>query len=834
MLSDVAAAADPVGSGAGESVPFSKAKPKPRRRWYEHVLIGIGGAANLATVATIGLMAATRAGYGVDPPPAPSIAAELSVAVERPAAAPAAPATSIVPEPKAEPKASAEALVPVPPPKPEPSVAADAPGAPSQPKTEPGDRAAAPAEPPPVAQTPRPSGEAEIVARLDALIGPVRDLTPSVDDALRVRDAFAAGSNVAQAKLLRDQITDPIARKLVDWQLLRNGVGTWREIRAFVDANPLWPNQDLLHQRAEEQLFMAGGTVRDIKAYFAGNAPKSAIGEAALASAYLAESNEAEATRLASKVWRTGAIPATLETGFIERFGKVLTEVDHKARLDRYLVDDSRWDAERRDRAAVARRIVPFLTDPEKAKANARIAVYLKTADAQKLLAALPADAATRPTADWGFAYQLAQWHRRGNRVGETWDILRNAPTSGDDAINLDDWWTERRAAAYEALKAGQPETAYDLVKSPGALGVNAQKDATFLAGWIALRHLNRPAEAEQHFAALEKAADGPLSRGKAAYWLARTHEAAGAKDKVRDALERAARNTDTFYGLLARQLLKPDDTRVDIPDPALPSAAEAEAFNARDAVRATVIARKAGLDFAVTRAFLTHLRNSLTSEPEQALLAHLAEAIGDTQMAVRIAKQAIARGLNLLSYGYPIHAMPAYQPLRPAPELALLLAIARQESEFNVQTRSGAGARGLLQVMPITAQHVCKDYRLKCEIDRLSTEPSYNVMVASAYIGDRMDEFNGSYVLTLAGYNAGPGRARQWMREFGDPRDPKVDPIDWIHRIPFEETREYVLKVLSNLQIYRARLGEGATALRLEQDLRRTGNLRRQASSGG
>ena len=449
-------------------------------------------------------------------------------------------------------------------------------------------------------------------------------------------------------------------------------------------------------------------------------------------------------------------------------------------------------------------------------------------------MAALPADAATAPGPDWGFAYQLAQWHRRAGRAADAWDILKSAPITGSELVNPDDWWTERRSSAYDALKAGKPEIAYDLVKTPGTLGVNASKDATFLAGWIALKHLNNPTAAEGHFNALGKAADGPLSRGKAGYWLAKTYETLGQKDKVRSSLETAARNSDTFYGLLAKQMLEPGQTRLAVVPPRLPSTAEAATFNARDAVQATVIARKSGLDPSVTRAFLTHLRNTLPSEPEQALLAHLAEAIGDTQMAVRIGKQAIARGLNLITYAYPIHAMPTYQPLRPPPEPAMLLGVARQESEFNLQTQSGAGARGLLQVMPITAQHICKDYRLKCEIERLSTDPAYNAMMASAYIGDRMDEFTGSYVLTLAGYNAGPGRARQWMREFGDPRDPKIDPVDWIHRIPFEETREYVLKVLANIQIYRARLGDEATALRLEQDLRRTGNLRRAAASGG
>ena len=236
----------------------------------------------------------------------------------------------------------------------------------------------------------------------------------------------------------------------------------------------------------------------------------------------------------------------------------------------------------------------------------------------------------------------------------------------------------------------------------------------------------------------------------------------------------------------------------------------------------AAVIVRKAGLDVSLARAFLYQLRNVLQGEAEVAMVAHLAEALGDTQTSVRIGKSAVARGLNLVYYAYPIHSLPAYTPLRTPPEPAFILGIARQESEFNSLTLSGAGARGILQVMPVTAKHVCRDYKIKCDIPRLMKDPAYNTMLGSAYISDRMDEFTGSYVLTLAGYNAGPGRAREWIKEFGDPRDGKVDPIDWIHRIPFEETREYVQKVLSNIQVYRARLGEQATALRLNADLKR------------
>lgn len=342
------------------------------------------------------------------------------------------------------------------------------------------------------------------------------------------------------------------------------------------------------------------------------------------------------------------------------------------------------------------------------------------------------------------------------------------------------------------------------------------------MAGWLAMRRLGDAAAAETHFAALRKAADGPLSRAKGDYWLGRVAEQRGNAEKSTEHYRRAAAEIDTFHGQLARQRLEPGRLPIALSPPARPTADQIQRFNALDAVKAAVVARKSNLDLAVVRAFLNQLRNVADGEAEVAMVAHLAEALGDTQAAVRIAKSAVARGQNLMIYAYPVHPFPAYTALRQPPETALLLGIARQESEFNTRTMSGAGARGLLQVMPITAKHVCRDYKIRCDIPRLLTDMSYNTALASAYIADRMDEFQGSYVLAIAGYNAGPGRARQWIKRFGDPRDPKVDVVDWIERIPFQETREYVAKVLSNVQIYRARLGDEATALRLAEDFQR------------
>lgn len=662
--------------------------------------------------------------------------------------------------------------------------------------------------------------ETDHIAKLDQLLAPTRAIQPSVEDAQRIREAVEAvkSNNMERFSALKDAITDPVGQKLVTWVRLRSGFGEAAEYRDWLKANPLWPERSMMVQRMEEALFTQGGSAPAIKEFFKSTAPETGLGYAALASAYLAEDNKPEAKKYAAKAWRDMTLPGLLETGFLRRFGDLLTEADHKWRFERMTTDDVRWAGNRAERAAFARRVIPLLSAEEQKRATARLAVFTKASNAAALINALPEG----DSKDWGLQYHRAQILRKQGKVSEAAKIIQAAPKDPAQIAVLDEWWAERRELAYGALKAGNAKLAYELTKDAGPLSVNPLKEQTFMAGWIAFRYLKNADAAEKHFKDLATAADGPLSRAKAAYWLARVSESRGNKSAALEHYKSAAKNPDTFHGLLAMQKIEPGRTKLSITPPQLPTEDQARAFNGHDAVKAVVLARKAGLSREYTRGFLTSLRIGLPSEAEAGMVAHLAEAIGDTQMSLRIAKAGIARGQNLITYGYPVHPFPSYKPLRTPPETAFLLGIARQETEFESQTVSGAGAKGLLQVMTITANHVCRDYKIKCEIPRLLTDTKYNVTIASAYIADRMGEFSGSYVLGLAGYNAGPGRARQWIRENGDPRDPKVDVIDWIERIPITETREYVTKVLSNIQIYRARLGEADRALRMEEDLAR------------
>lgn len=276
--------------------------------------------------------------------------------------------------------------------------------------------------------------EADHIARFDAAIAPSREHAVSDDDAKRIREAIAAfaAKDEDKARTLQGEISDPVGRKLVEWHRLRSGLCDAFEIRAFLDANPAWPDRALLTRKLEELLFTQGGDARAIRQAFANAEPTTGVGLAALASAYLAEGNQDRARVFARRAWREHAIPANLEAGFLERFSSLLTEADHKWRLDRLLIEEPRWASERSTRAAAVKRVIPLLSKPEREKAEARLAVFQRSKTAAKRMAALPAET----SADWGLAFQRVDLLRRQSKDEEAWKILLSAPTDPTEIVS--------------------------------------------------------------------------------------------------------------------------------------------------------------------------------------------------------------------------------------------------------------------------------------------------------------------------------------------------------------------------------------------------------------
>jgi len=649
----------------------------------------------------------------------------------------------------------------------------------------------------------------EMVADLAALDVSDADKTALIQSATASRKG-----RLSEALAKRDAIKDPALIKLANWVKLIAGFGTPDEYASFLRANPLWPDRQILRRRMEDAAFTQGGTVREIETLFAKSPPQTGPGLAALASARLARGDKTGAHKLASDAWRNNRISSTLETGFLERFAKILTPQDHRARVDYLLSHRFARRSRRNARANAVRRTLPLLTEADQKLATVRLALYLGQSGTDKMIASLP-EAARQ---DRGLARQRAQQDTRSKRFEAAAKRLIKLP-AGSEAASPDADWLLRYRVMDALLEAGKPKPAYDVIKTAWPDDENDRKEAAFLSGWIALRHLNKPDAAVAHFKRMVKAADGPLSRSKANYWLARALAAADKPETAKAAFQQAGGYLDTFHGALARVALDPPERALVLPMPDRPSASDVARFKSRDVIRAGVLAHKAGLKTSYLRNLFGDFAWRVSSGAEIMLSAQLAELLGDTQVALRAGKAGVARGHPHYIYSYPVHKLPDFEPLRPPPPAELLFAIARQESEFNTRIVSRAGARGVLQVMPITARHVCQIYKIRCTIRDLLRDESYNARIAAAYIADQADNVDNNMILTLTGYNAGPGRTRQWLRERGDPRTAKIDPLDWVYRIPFEETRLYVQKVLSNMQVFRARLGRDEP-VRVDRDL--------------
>ena len=404
--------------------------------------------------------------------------------------------------------------------------------------------------------------------------------------------------------------------------------------------------------------------------------------------------------------------------------------------------------------------------------------------------------------------YALARYYRKRGKRSKALAILLGLPKDTGRHLDHEQWWIEKRLIARHLLGPSYRKRwpdAYRLVKSHGFSSGKHHDEGEFLAGWIALRKLNQPPIALNHFQQMAKKAASRTQQSRAYYWMARTQLALGNTAQADRAFRRAAASPTLYYGQLARDVLGIGRKPLPVPSARITSAARVAA-RGNELVRAFRLLARAGAD-KYLHSFLGPLAGEFKTAPELSAVAEIVKKDAGLTASVRFAKLAGARGVDIDDWGYPTRALPRWKRIGKPVETALVYGLSRQESEFHPQARSPAGARGLMQLMPGTARLIARQYRMKYSKSRLTSDPAYNVTLGAAHLGDLISSFNGSYVLTFVGYNAGPGRARDWIKDYGDPRDPAVDAVDWVESIPFTETRKYVQKVLQNIHVYRSRL---------------------------
>jgi len=630
---------------------------------------------------------------------------------------------------------------------------------------------------------------------------------------------FIRQGKFGEAAAAAKTIADPVAQKLVEWTSLRHtgsDAGLSR-YEAFLSANPGWPS-GLLHRRIEAKLWQDQHDAATVLRL--AREPVSAPGRLALATAEMHDGNRADAESLVRAVWRSAELSPESEAVVLAAFPGVITHADHVARMDRRIGS--------RDFGA-AMRAAKHAGDDYPEIVKACTGAEAKPKKAAALLADVPAAMHT----DLGYALCRFHWLLRNDVPGAN---LKGAPTPKADiaaAVKLvlaapaddlerqdtDEWWRARRILARKLLDAGDPQTAYRIA-SLAALPANPyyRADVHFMSGWIALRFLNDPATAFKHFERIDEGSRDPVVRARGAYWRGRAAEAAGRVEEMRTQYEHAASLPTAYYGQLARARMGLSDLAMVRPLP------EETPESAAELVHAVEILYTIG-EKGIVRSFVTDLAEESGDPATLAALGQATAQHDDAPAMLLLGKTALAHGLALDHYAFPATGVPAYGGAGGRKlDQCIVYAIVRTESAFDQNDRSAAKAVGLMQVTPSAGRDTARRFGLTYDWDRLVSDPAYNTQMGAAEIAALLADYRGSFVLTFAGYNAGRGRVQQWVALHGDPRDPKVDAVDWVERIPLAETRNYVQRVMENLQIYRVRFG-GSTAT-VEPNLHRAATL--------
>ena len=600
-------------------------------------------------------------------------------------------------------------------------------------------------------------------------------------------------------------LDNPVADHVLLWRIaVSDARAPFSDLDRAIDELDGWPRQASIRREAEWKIEDSGLSPALIVAWFEDREPVTGEGRIALGESLIALGREDEGAEQIRTAWRTQSLRLSNQRDVLREHGEILTNDDHAARVDFLL-----WAGQR----TAASRLLPELSAGERRVAEARIRLASRSSGVDGAVSAVPDSLSDTP----GLVYERARWRRRRG-LDTSLELLLELPDSYDIDAALESMWTERKLMILDLIRDREFETAYELAAANGMERGVEFADAEFLAGWLALTKLDQPGVAFAHFERLESGVTTPVSTSRALYWQGRAAEASGELELASDRFTAAAGYPTAYYGQLALLALGPDAAELDLPPDPDPSEEARAAFNARPEIQALRLLAEVNADY-LFRVFMYHFDDEMQTPEEQAMITDIALEYFQIRQAVRAAKAGRLQGMILAERAYPLIDLPDAAPM--APEAALTYSVIRQETEFDPQAVSGAGARGLMQMMPATARQTARQLDMPYNFQWLTDDPGYNLTLGMAHLQEVVTDYEGSLVMALAAYNAGGHRVRRWVNSYGDPRTDDIDPIDWVESIPFSETRNYVQRIIENLQVYRARLNNGeATPLNITEDL--------------
>ncbi|MEL7545374.1 MAG: transglycosylase SLT domain-containing protein [Pseudomonadota bacterium] len=649
------------------------------------------------------------------------------------------------------------------------------------------------------AAIPAPSQKPDLIAASNVL---------STADAQSLRDGLNAvdEGEWTRVRQIERQLSGTKARDVLTWYRARRDVRmSFGELDAALIRLESWPEAETIRALAEDRLQLAGrDSAFTIEWFESHGGAKSGAGHLNYARALERSGNPDRALEEIRKAWHGRTLSRDLSQTIYREYRDQLTQDDHRKRVDFLL-----WTRQTSDAA----RLKSLLTRDWQALVDARIRLIRRYNGVDRAIDAVPTALRTHP----GLLFDRAQWRRRSGMTSRVTELLRDIDGADVPPAGRSRLWDERHLAVRRALKDGDWSLAYELSEPHGMSDGIDFAQAEWTAGWVALRYLDRPERGLEHFQTLQEGVGTPISKARAFYWTGRAHKALGDTAAATESFVDAAKYSYTYYGQLAAEEV--DEDLIELPELEAVTPEHRAAFDAKPLVIAMRLFAENGWD-ASFRKFAYHLDDQLTTPQEFQLLAELGREYHYSDIGVRGAKAGMAKGVIAADAAYPLVEYPLLR--EPDVERSLMLALSRQESEMNPAAISHANARGLMQFVPRTAQLEARRQGLPFRVSWLTDDPGYNMTLGGAHLDTLLRQFNGSYIMTAAAYNAGASRPKRWVNDYGDPRAGEVDPIDWVEFIPFSETRNYVQRVLENTQVYRHRLSGEPESVRLSEDLRR------------
>ncbi len=577
----------------------------------------------------------------------------------------------------------------------------------------------------------------------------------------------------------------------IQWRhLLKSGnQASFYDYQVFLNKNSDYPRISRVKYLAEHKLSTESVSPKKIIKWFGENDPLSGYGKMILGESHILIGDKNKGIRLIKEGWITADLSKNELKYFRKKYKKYLNADDYIKRADYLAWNGDRWDLQR---------LIRYLPKDYELLYNARYLLMSKGYGVDQAIANVP----EKFKNDAGLNYDRLKWRRKKGRVDSSTEILMKIRNDKEYLVRPDKWWKEREIISRALLYKKKYEIAYKISSNHGMTEGSEYAAAEWMSGWIAFSFLNDPMTAKDHFKNFYENVSYPISLSRGAYWLGRAYEKIGEREQSNNWYREATKYLTTYYGQLAFLKLNPNGKFELEKDMEIDPKYRIQFFN-KELVKISYLLDELKKD-KYTKHILRHLANDNIAKGSEVLAAELATSINRYDFAIQVSKIASYQKRFHNKYNYPIISTPKYINKRKIPESALILSIIRQESEFDLEANSHAGAKGLMQLMPYTAKLVSKQAKLPYSKSRLTTDPEYNINLGSHYIAGLILQYDGAYPFAVAAYNAGPNRVKYWKKINKDPQKKQVDYVDWVELIKFRETRNYVQRVMENYNVYR------------------------------